>query len=382
MDFGFTPEQDMLRETARRFLETECAPATVRAAIASPTAHDPALWRQLAELGWLGVLVPEAYGGLGGSFLDLTVILEETGKVLLPGPFFATAVLGTTALLAAGSAAQRERLLPAIARGDLVVALAAGPAADATAREPAMLTARPHHDGWVLAGAERFVLDAHVADRLVVAARPADGSPDDTTLFLIDPRAGGVEILPLRTADMTRRWCTLRCADVPIAAADVLGSPGGGAAALRRTLAHAESGLATELVGVAQRALDMSVAYANTRTQFGRPIGSFQAIKHKCVDMMVAVENARSLAYYAAWTVSEDAPEAHQAVAMAKAYASDMGKTVTSEAIQVHGGIGFTWEHDLHLYYRRALAAEASFGTAAVHRERIADTILADAPVR
>jgi alkylation response protein AidB-like acyl-CoA dehydrogenase len=382
MDFGFTPEQDMLRETARRFLETECASATVRAAIASPTAHDPALWRRLADLGWLGVLVPEAYGGLGGTFLDLTVILEETGKALLPGPFFATAVLGTTALLAGGSPAQRERWLPRIVRGDLVIALAAGPVGEPTSREPTTLTARPHSDGWVLAGAERFVLDAHVAGLLVVAARRTDGAPDDTTLFLVDPGAAGVEIVPARTADMTRRWCALRCADVPIAGADVLGPPGGGAPALRRTLAHAESALATELVGVGQRALDMSVAYANTRTQFGRPIGSFQAIKHKCVDMMVAVENARSLAYYAAWCVSEDAPEAPQAVAMAKAYASDMGKTVTSEAIQVHGGIGFTWEHDLHLYYRRALAAEASLGTAVVHRDRIADRILADARVR
>jgi alkylation response protein AidB-like acyl-CoA dehydrogenase len=310
------------------------------------------------------------------------VILEETGKALLPGPFFATAVLGTTALLAAGSPAQRERWLPRIVSGDLVLALAGGSDGAPPAREPATLTATPRDDGWVLAGVERFVLDAHVADLLVVAARRADGASDDATLFLVDPRAAGVEIVPVRTADMTRRWCTLRCADVTIAGADVLGSAGGGGPALRRILAHAGSALATELVGVGQRALDMSVAYANTRTQFGRPIGSFQAIKHKCVDMMVAVENARSLAYYAAWTVSKDAPETPQAVAMAKAYASDMGKTVTSEAIQVHGGIGFTWEHDLHLDDRRALAAEASFGTAVVHRDRIADAILADARVR
>jgi alkylation response protein AidB-like acyl-CoA dehydrogenase len=188
---------------------------------------------------------------------------------------------------------------------------------------------------------------------------------------VVDRRAPGVEVTPLATVDMTRRLCTVALRDVAVSHADVLAESRQARQALRRVVDHALAALAVELVGSAQRALDLSVAYANERTQFGRPIGSFQAVKHKCVDMMVAVETARSLAYYAAWAVSESTQDAEQAVGMAKAYCGEMARTVTSEAIQVHGGIGFTWEHDLHLYYRRALASEAAFGAAPAQRERI-----------
>ena len=361
----------MLRDSARRFLEAECPSSFVRATMATPGAHSPALWEKIATLGWLGILVPEEYGGAGGSFLDMTVVLEEAGKALLPGPFFATAILGTLAIRAGGSPQQQTRLLPAIARGAHLTTFAL---ADTDARIDAagvMLPARPHAGGFLLRGEKLFVADAHVADTLVVAARAAGAGEEGVTLFLIDAHAPGVEILPLKTVDMTRRLCTVRLVDVAVAAADVLGAPGAGWPIVQRVLDHALTAIAIEVVGTAQRALDMSVAYARERTQFGRPIGSFQAVKHKCVDMMVAVESARSLAYYAAWAVNEQAPEARAAVPMAKAYCSDMGKHVTSEAIQVHGGIGFTWEHDLHLYYRRALAADAAFGAAPAHRETI-----------
>jgi alkylation response protein AidB-like acyl-CoA dehydrogenase len=372
MDFGFSAEQEMLRQSARRFLETECSSAVVRAALGDATAHVPALWARIAELGWLGILVPAEYGGLGGDFLDMTVILEESGRTLLPGPFFATAILGALALREAGSAEQKARLLPALAQGALRLTLALGEGDDPYDPAGIRLRAASRDGGWVLGGEAPFVMDAHVADSIVVAARTADGATAGVTLFLVDARAPGVAIAPLQTVDMTRRLCGVRFRDVALAPAAVLGAPGAGAPHLRRVLDHALSAIATELVGVGQRALELSVTYANTRTQFGRPIGSFQAVKHKCVDMMVAVENARSLAYYGAWTVSENAPEAGHAVPMAKAACAEMGKAVTSEAIQVHGGIGFTWEHDLHLYYRRALASDAAFGTTPVHREAIA----------
>jgi alkylation response protein AidB-like acyl-CoA dehydrogenase len=369
MDFGFTAEQEMLRDAARKFLAAEYPPAVARAAMASTTAHDPERWRQLAGLGWLAILVPEEFGGQGGSFLDMAVVLEEIGKALVPGPFFASAVLGTIAVREAGSPQQKERILPALARGEHVLATAPGaadntPAATLTADDgaPPALSA----DGDRVGGRARFVLDAHVADALVIAAR-APGT-DERRLVFVERGAVGMEVTPLQTVDMTRRLCTVELRDAPCTP---LGDAAVAATALRRVLEHALAGLALELVGVGQRALEMAVAYANERTQFGRPIGSFQAIKHKCVDMMVAVETARSLAYYAAWAVSEDAPDAGRAAAMAKAYCGEMAKTVTSEAIQVHGGIGFTWEHDLHLYYRRALAADAAFGAAPAHRETI-----------
>jgi alkylation response protein AidB-like acyl-CoA dehydrogenase len=356
MDFGFTPEQEMLRDAARKFLAAEYPAAVPRAAMETADAHDPSRWRSLAELGWLGILVPADLGGQGGTFLDMAVVLEESGKALVPGPFFATAVLGTLALCDAGTPAQRERLLPALAAGERIATVALGVAGE----PPGVTLAADGRAG----GQVSFVMDPQPANVVVVAVRRADGAP---ALVLVDRAAAGLTVTPLHTVDMTRRLCTVTLRDVacePLGDADA-------ARVIRRLAEHACAGLALELVGVGQRALELSVAYALERTQFGRPIGSFQAIKHKCVDMMVQVETARSLAYYAAWAVSEDAPDAGRAAAMAKAYAGEMAKTVTSEAIQVHGGIGFTWEHELHLYYRRALAADAAFGAAPAHRETI-----------
>jgi alkylation response protein AidB-like acyl-CoA dehydrogenase len=385
MDFGFSKEQEMLRASARRFLAAECPSSLVRAAMESPSAHVPALWRQIAGLGWLGVLIPEDHGGLGGSFLDMSVLLEEMGHVLLPGPYFATAILGVLALREAGSRAQQERIFPALARGDLCLTLALGDANGGTGAAGCAVAAHPRGGGYVLSGEQPFVMDAQVADTMVVAARinpsgtggvvASAGNAEAEILVLVDAGAPGVEITPLKTVDMTRRLCTVRLRGVLVEAADVVGAPGTSRRVVRRILDHALVAIAIELVGTGQRALDLSIAYARERVQFGRPIGSFQAVKHACVDMMIAVETARSLAYYAAWAVSENAPEAGNAAAMAKAYCSDMGKTVTSQAIQVHGGIGFTWEHDLHLYHRRALASEAAFGAAPVHRETVARAI-------
>lgn len=376
MDFGFNEEQEMLRDSARRFLQSACASPFVRGMIDDATAHSPDLWRQIAELGWLATLVPAEHGGLGGSFLDMTVILEQAGSALLPGPFFATAILGGLAVSEGASPARKEEILPALARGDARLTLAI---AEADARyDPTGIQLAARADGahYVLSGEKLFVMDAHVADWIVVAARTAEGSEHGVTLFLVNAHAAGTQVTALRTVDMTRRQCVVGLNDLRVAKEDLIGPLHGGWTILSRVLDHAVTGIAVELVGTAQRALDMSVAYAGERTQFGRPIGSFQAVKHKCVDMMVQVECARSLAYYAAWAVSEHAAEARSAVPMAKAYCGDMGKSVTSEAIQVHGGVGFTWEHDLHLLHRRALASDAAFGTGPVHRESVAQSIL------
>ena len=366
MDFGFSPEQEMLRESTRKLLVDACPPSVVRAMMGDATAHAPTLWRALAELGVLGILVPAEHGGQDGSFLDLAVVLEEAGKALLPGPFFATVVLGGVAVACAGSPAQQASLLPGVATGDRLLTVGLG---DPEVDGGVAVRARREDGGVRLQGALPFVMDAHVADTLVVAARPDDAA-HAIAWFAVGARQPGVAIEALRTVDMTRRLCRVAL-DVRVPETDRL-EASDGAATLARVLQHAEAAIALEAVGTGQRALDLAVAYANERVQFGRPIGSFQAVKHKCVDMMVAVETARSLAYYAAWAVAEDAPDVARAVAMAKAYATDVARTVTSEAIQVHGGIGFTWEHDLHLYHRRALALGAAFASAARHRETVA----------
>jgi alkylation response protein AidB-like acyl-CoA dehydrogenase len=375
MNFGFTEDQEALREATRKFLENECPTTFVRKMMADDTAHSTELWKKIAQLGWLGIMVPEDFGGAGGSFLDLVVILEETGKSLLPGPFFATALLGTTAILAGGSDAQKSALLPKIAEGTHVVTLALAEKSGRYDAAGVTLAATAKGSDFTLSGEKMFVPDAHVADQIIVAARTSGSGEEGITLFLVDAKAPGVTTTQLKTVDMTRRQCHIAFQDVAVARAQVLGAVGNGWSVLRRVLDQAMAGLSAEMVGTGQKALDMAVSYAKERVQFGKPIGSFQAVKHKCVDMMVQVENARSLTYYAAWTVDENTEEARQAVPMAKAYCSDMCKTVSSEAIQVHGGIGFTWEHDMHLFYRRGLASEAAFGSAPTHREVVARTL-------
>lgn len=375
MNFAFSEEQEMLRAAAARFLEAECPSAFVREMIEHETAHSAELWKKLAGLGWLGLGIPQELGGMGGGFLDLAAILEETGKALLPGPFFTTSALGVPAITLAASKTQRRRILPALAAGSSIVTLAHLEASGRSDASGVMMRAKRRGEDFVLTGEKRFVPDAHVADGMVVAARTAAPGRDPErgiTLFFVESTTPGIARTSLRTIDMTRRLSHVSFDAVRVPGSCVLGRVDQGWPALRRTLEIAAAAIAVESVGVAQRALDLSVAYARERTQFGKPIGSFQAVKHKCVDMLIAVENARSLSYYAAWAVDERHHEAARAVAMAKAYASDMGKNVTGDAIQVHGGVGCTWEHDVHLYYRRALANEGAFGTAPLHREAVA----------
>jgi alkylation response protein AidB-like acyl-CoA dehydrogenase len=375
MNFGFSEEQEMLRASARKFLAAECPTTFVREMAASDTAHSAELWKKIAELGWLGLLIPRRFGGLGGSLLDAAVILEETGRVLLPGPFFSTVLLGAATLAAGGSTAQRKALLPRVVAGSALVALAVLEPSERQGAAGIGLEAKRRGSAFVLRGEKVLVFDAGIADWIVVAARTArrrENPEHGVTLLLVERQAPGLSITAVRTVDPTRRLANLSFDRVTVPVDQVLGRVGGGWPILERVLRAAIAGLCVETVGVAQQALDLSVRHALERKQFGRPIGSFQAVKHRCVDMMVAIENARSLAYHASWAAHGRHREAAMSVAMAKAYASDMGKNVTAGAIQLHGGIGFTWEHDLHLYYRRALANEATFGSAPLHREAVA----------
>jgi len=375
LDFGFSEEQEMLRDAAKRFLTDNCSTKYVRQMMADATAHDPAFWQKLVEQGWPGLLIPEQYGGTNGTFLDMTVIVEEMGKALVPGPFFAAALLGAPTFIEGASDALKAEFLPKIAEGKFIPTVAIAESSGRFDAGGIELAATKKGSGYTLSGEKIFVPDAHVADAIIVATRTSGSGQNGVTLLCVPTKEKGVTVTQLKTVDMTRRMCHVKFDNVQ--ADTVIGAENGGWSVLRRVLDIATAALSTEIVGTAQKALDIAVDYAKTRVQFGKPIGSFQAVKHKCVDMMVAVENARSLTYYAAWTVDEHVAEAATAVPMAKAYASDMGKNVTSEAIQVHGGIGFTWEHDMHLYHRRALAGEANFGNAPIHRETVAKSLLA-----
>ncbi len=377
MDFGFSQEQEMLRATARKFLENECASTFVRARMEEPAGVTDDFWAKLAEQGWLGLVYPEEYGGSGLGFVDLTVLMEEMGRAVMPGPFVSTVLLGGLTILEAGSPAQRKEWLAKIASGAAKTTLAwtepnaRWDAAGVTA------TAREDKNGFVLSGTKLFVPDAHLADVIVVVARTAEGrSPEEgVSLFLVPKGARGMDVKLLPTMDQTRKLCEVILKDVAVPAAALVGAKGGAWPALARVVQRATVALCAEMCGGAQKVLEMTTEYAKIRVAFGKPIGTFQGVKHKAADMLVDVENAKSLTYYAAWAVDENAPEAPLAASMAKAYASDAYRKVSGTGIQLHGGIGFTWEHDLHLYFKRAKSSEFTFGDATYHRERVAQLI-------
>jgi len=374
MDIGFTEEQELLRASARRFLENECPSAFVRQRMAEPEAMTEVFWQKLAEQGWFGILYPEEAGGSGLGLVDIAVLMEEMGRAVMPGPFFSTVLLGGAAILEAGSQGQQQEWLPRIAAGAAKVSLAwTEPNArwDATG---IMATGREIAAGFALSGIKLFVPDAHLSDALVVAVRTRDGSTmeDGVSLFLVPKDTPGLAVTLLPTIDETRKLCEVRLDNVALTLAALLGDKHGGWPALARVLDRATVALCAEMCGGAQRVLDMTTAYAKIRSAFGKPIGSYQAVKHRAADMLVDVENAKSLTYYAAWAIDEGLTEAPLAVSMAKAYASDAYRKVAGAGIQLHGGIGFTWEHDLQLYFKRAKASEVAFGDATWHRERVA----------
>ena len=372
MDLGLNETQQMLKNSAREFLQAECPDTYVRAMEEDERGYTPEMWQKIAEQGWLGLIFPEQYGGVGLSFLDLSVLLEETGRALLPGPLFSTIVMGGMAIMDAGSEAQKQELLPQIGEGQLIVTLAlTEPSArwDAAGVET---TAAQSGDGWTLNGTKLFVPNAHVADTYVVAARTGDGERD-ITLFIVPSDAAGVSQTLLKTIASDRQ-SEIVLDNVSLPASAALGEVNKGWDTIEKALAWGAIGKCAEMVGGAEQVLEMTVEYAKQRTQFGRPIGSFQAIQHHCANMATDVEGSRYITYQAAWLLSEG-EAASQEVAMAKAWVSDAYRRICALGHQCHGAIGFTKEHNMQLYSRRAKAAELAFGDTDYHLETVADGI-------
>jgi alkylation response protein AidB-like acyl-CoA dehydrogenase len=366
VDFAFDQEQEELRRTVRAFLGDTSPESEVRRLMETPAGFDPAVWRRMgAELGLQGLAVPEEYGGAGCGLVEVGLVLEETGRALLCAPFLASAVLATTTLLRSADEDARARLLPALAAGELVATLAL--TEDSARWDPTGVTlaARRAGAGWLLTGHKTFVLDGASADVVLTVAR----TPDGIGVFVVDGDAPGLTRTALPTLDPTRRQARLEYADVP---AVPLRTAADGWTLVSEVLDRAAAALAAEQVGVAGRALETAVAYAKVRHQFGRPIGSFQAVKHLLADVLLDVESARAAAHFALLAADRGDPDLPAVASLAKAFCSDACLTAAAANVQVHGGIGFTWEHSAHLYLKRAKTSQLLLGDPAHHRELLA----------
>jgi alkylation response protein AidB-like acyl-CoA dehydrogenase len=370
----FTTEQDELRDGVRAMLARECPMSLVREVVEKGTTPD-ALWSQMVELGWPALTVPEPAGGLGMGTVELAVVVEELGRVLAPGPFVPTVTQFAPVVAEASTPEQRERFLGGIAAGELTGTLALVEESGSIDAGHVTTTATPDGDGFVLEGAKEMVVEASTADEIAVIARTPGTQGDDGVGAFVVSRAD-VRLDPVDALDATRPLARVALDGVRIGADRALGDPGPAtAAAVRRAVEVAATALAVETVGAAQAIFDITLAYAKQREQFGAPIGSFQAIKHKFADMLVALERARATSYFAALTIAEDDGRRALATSTAKAAAGDCAALLAKEGIQIHGGIGYTWEHDMHLYVRRVKSSSLLFGNAAQHRARVADLI-------
>src|SRR5215469_16153137 len=366
--FAFTDEQEQFRAMIRRFLSDRSPTTEVRRLMATAAGYDPEVWRQLSEdLALPGVHIPEQYGGAGLGMVELCIVTEELGRALLCAPYFSTAVLAANAIQNAGTEAQKASLLPDLARGKRLATLAITELSGNWDPRAIELLANPDGDGYRLNGTKSYVVDGHIANLLVVAARvPANADRESLALFTLDADSPGIERRILDSMDPTRKIARI---DFSGTHADLLGTIDGGASAIARTLDQAAIALANEMMGGAQVMLDSAVAYSKLRVQFGRPIGSFQAIKHKLADMLLDVELAKSAAYYAAQAAASDDPDWPALASLAKAGASETYLHTAAECIQLHGGIGFTWDNDTHLWFKRAKSSEVFLGQPGYHRE-------------
>jgi alkylation response protein AidB-like acyl-CoA dehydrogenase len=372
MDLGFSEEQEMLRTTARDFLTKECPSELVKKLAEDEKGYSPELWKKMAELGWMGLAFPEEYDGMGMTFLDLVILLEEMGRACLPGPYFSTVVLAGYTILEAASEEQKKELLPKIANGDLILTLAL---TEPSARyEPDAITieASRDKDDYVINGTKLFVPDANVADYMICVARTKDGASPEKgiTLFLVDAKGPGISITLLKTIAGDKQ-CEVIFNNVRVPKGNIIGELDKGWPVVDKILQKATVGLCAQMVGGAQKVLEMSVNYAKERVQFGRPIGSFQAIQHHCANMVTDVDGSKYITYEAAWKLSEGLPATTE-VSMAKAWVSEAYRRVTLLGHQIHGAIGFCMDHDMPLYFKRAKAAEPTFGDADFHREMVA----------
>jgi len=364
VNFDLNDEQRMLQEAAREFLGARLKSETIRALAESDDAFSEDLWREMSDLNWPGLMVSEAYGGQELGTVELAVLMEQLGYALVPGPILSSMLAGI-ALETAATEEQKERYLTPLATGEQRGTLALWDAG--AGWTPADVTLEPGRDGdgYVLNGEKLFVLDAATADFFIVGA-------SGDRRFIVDRDAQGLSITPTETIDATRKQYALKLEGVTVGEDAAFGGPG----AMAQARVRAYIALAAELAGIAQRALEMGVEYAKERKQFGRPIGAYQAVSHRCAQMLLETEGARSAVYYAAWAADNEPETAPLAASMAKAYASDAGTRVTGASLQVHGGIGFTWEHDLHLFLKRASADAVMFGDARWHREQVARMVI------
>jgi alkylation response protein AidB-like acyl-CoA dehydrogenase len=368
IQFAFTDEQEQFRAATRRFLNDRSPTTEVRRLMATAEGYDPAVWRQLsADLALPGIHIPERYGGAGFGMVELCIVTEELGRTLLCAPYFSTAVLAANAILNSGTEAQKSALLPDIAKGARLATLAVTEPDGNWDPMGIQVVATPDADGYRLDGPKSYVVDGHVADLLIVAARaPMNGGHEGLALFTLGANSGGVERRLLESMDPTRKIARI---DFRGAHANLLGKIDDGAKPILRTLDQAVIALANEMVGGAQALFDSAVNYAKLRVQFGRTISSFQAIKHKLADMLLDVELAKSAAYYAAQAAAVDDPEWPALASLAKAAASETYLHTAAECIQIHGGIGFTWDNDTHLWFKRAKSSEVFLGQPSYHRE-------------
>jgi alkylation response protein AidB-like acyl-CoA dehydrogenase len=366
--FALTDDQQQLRSSVRSFLELKSDEAAVRDVMETADGYDPAVWKQMADqLGLQGLAIGEEYGGSGFGFAELAVVLEEMGRALLPSPFFGSVVLAGGLLALCADDTAKKRYLPGIASGESIVALGLAEQSGRWDVEGIQTRAVRKRDSWFLNGTKTFVLDGHIADVVLVAARTDAG----ISLFAVDD-ADRLTRRPLSTLDPTRRQARIDFADT---GATLIGADGSAWPGLSRALDVAAAGLAAEQVGGAQRCLDLAVDYAKARKQFGKPIGSFQANRHKCADLMLEIECARGAAQYAAHSAATMAEELPAAASLAKAYCSDAYLHAAAANIQIHGGIGFTWEHPAHMYFKRAKSSGDLLGDASYHRRLLAERV-------
>ncbi len=376
MNFELDEEQVMLKTSARDFLQQECPKKLVRAMMEDEKGYSTELWKKIADLGWLGLVFPEEYGGVGSSFLDLAVLLEECGRALLPGPFISTVILTGRPIAAFGDESQKQQFLPGITSGDMILTLAFIEAGGGIEASDITVTATVSGDFFIINGTKLFVPYAHVADYFLCVTRTKNSKDKEegVTLLLVNTKSPGIQIEPLKT--MTGdKLCEVVFNNVTVPAKNVLGKPDKGWPIMKRILTEGQVAEAAWMTGGARWAMETSIAYANMRIAFGRPIGSFQAIQHKLANVAVGVEGATAIIYYAAWAIMVNDPDAAMAASMAKSWCGETYKQATFDGIQIHGGIGYTWDHDMHLYLKRAKASEVTFGDSDYHRERVAQML-------
>ncbi len=374
MDLALSEMQEMLKTTARDFLEKECPKSYVKQMETDERGYSPEVWKKIAELGWPGLPFPEEYGGSDGSFLDLAVLLEEMGRACFPGPFFSTVILSGLLVLDAGTGEQKSELLPKIASGDLILALALNEPSNSYEPSGVTLKATQDADSFILNGTKLFIPDAQVADYIICVARTKETSDEDgISLFLVDAKVPGLTTTLLKTIGGDKQ-CEVIFDKVKVSRDRIIGGLDKGWPAVERTIERAAIGKCAEMVGGGQQVIEMAVAYAKERHQFGRPVGSFQAIQFHCAEILTNVDISRYLTYEAAWKLSQGLPHKME-VAIAKAGVGDAYHRVVTIGHQVISGVGYTEDHDMHLYFNRAKAAELLYGNADFYREKVAQEL-------